>query len=116
MYTYKTHYHTLCVKMSKLAVLVNSGPWTRKLVQLIKHLGHRRSLIGITFSAGDNQVIHELPLALDLLQHLSVYSWVFWELLSDHFTENYSIAEDINFCCLGWWESGRISVWEGLRG
>ena len=97
-------------------MLANSGPWTGKLVQFIKYLGHRRSLIGITFSAGDNQVIHELPLALDLLQHLSVYSWVFWELLSDHFTENYSIAEDINFCCLGWWESGRISVWEGLRG
>ena len=96
-------------------MLVNSWPWTRKLVQFIKHLGHCRSFIGITFSAGDNQVIHEQPLALDLLQHLSVYSWVFWEPLCDHFTEKYSIAEDIDFCCLRWRESGGISVWEGLR-
>ena len=67
------------------------------------------------FGAQDNQIVHELPLSLDLLQHVMVHGGV-WELTSDDFTEQYSVTVDVYFGCLWWGENIRVNARECFWG
>ena len=88
----------------------------RYLIEFIKDLKHCWSVIRIVFGTIGNQIVHELPLPLDLQLHVTILDRVCRELTSDNFAQQYSITVDVYLGCLWWGENIRVNDGERFRG
>ena len=84
-------------------------------VELIEHLGHRGAVLRTALGALDYQVVHELPPAPHLLQHVLVLVGE-WEPACDHLAGQNAIAVDVYLGGQGRWLGEWVSVREGLWG
>jgi len=72
-----------------------------RCVELIEHLGHGGAVLRTALGALDYQVVHELPPAPHLLQHVVVLLRD-WELAGDDLAGQNAIAIATHHCCIRW--------------